>query len=57
MFSQLCSFVISRRLPSEASPAALELTLMRPDRPLFEWRAPGYRQQRLLRPAAATKPG
>jgi hypothetical protein len=29
--------------------AALELALMRPDRPLFERRAPAFRQQALLR--------
>ena len=28
--------------------AALELALMRPDRPLFEWRAPVFRQHKLL---------
>jgi uncharacterized protein (TIGR02270 family) len=35
--------------------AALELALMRPDAPLFETRAPGFRQQRLL--AANRAPG
>lgn len=30
--------------------AALELALMRPEAPLFEWRAPAFRQQQLLAP-------
>ena len=32
--------------------AALELALMRPDRPLFEWRAPAFRQQAALKAGA-----
>lgn len=32
--------------------AALELALMRPDRPLFEWRAPAFRQQAVLKAGA-----
>lgn len=32
--------------------AALELTLMRPDRPLFEWRAPAFRQRAALKAGA-----
>jgi hypothetical protein len=30
---------------------------MRPGAPLFEWRAAGYRQHRLLRPATVAKTG
>jgi uncharacterized protein (TIGR02270 family) len=52
-----CQEVLRSGYQRQRIAAALELALMRPDRPLFEWRAPGDRQQRLLRPAAAPKPG
>jgi uncharacterized protein (TIGR02270 family) len=52
-----CQEVLRSGYQRQRIAAALELALMRPDRPLFEWRAPGYRQQRLLPPAAAPKPG
>ena len=35
-------------LPAAARAAALELAILNPGRPLFEVRAPGFRQQRLL---------
>jgi uncharacterized protein (TIGR02270 family) len=47
-----CREVLRTGYQRQRIAAALDLALMRPERPLFEWRAPGFRQQRLLRPAA-----
>ena len=36
------------RLPAPARAAAIELAILKPGRPLFEVRAPGWRQQAML---------
>jgi uncharacterized protein (TIGR02270 family) len=43
-----CQKVLRDGFQRQRNAAALELALMRPDAPLFEVRAPGWRQQRLL---------
>jgi len=43
-----CQKVLREGFQRQRTAAALELALMRPDAPLFEVRAPGWRQQRLL---------
>ena len=45
-----CREVLRSGYQRQRIAAALELALMRPDRPLFEWRAPAFRQQALLQP-------
>jgi uncharacterized protein (TIGR02270 family) len=45
-----CREVLRTGYQRQRIAAALELALMRPDRPLFEWRAPAFRQQALLQP-------
>jgi uncharacterized protein (TIGR02270 family) len=44
-----CREVLRTGYQRQRIAAALELALMRPDRPLFEWRAPAFRQQALLK--------
>jgi uncharacterized protein (TIGR02270 family) len=44
-----CREVLRSGYQRQRIAAALELALMRPDRPLFEWRAPAFRQQALLK--------
>ena len=46
--SENCLHVLRNGFQRQRMAAALELALLHPDRPLFEVRAPGYRQQRLL---------
>ncbi|MEF3073952.1 TIGR02270 family protein [Methylobacter sp. Wu1] len=43
-----CRKVLQEGFQHQRTAAALELALMRPDEPLFEVRAPGWRQQRLF---------
>ena len=43
-----CSSILRNAFQRQRSAAALELALMQPEIPLFETRAPGLRQQRLL---------
>lgn len=43
-----CRDVLRSGYQRQRIAAALELALMRPDRPLFEWRAPAFRQKALL---------
>ena len=43
-----CRKVLREGFQRQRAAAALELALMRPDEALFEVRAPGWRQQRLL---------
>jgi uncharacterized protein (TIGR02270 family) len=44
-----CREVLRTGYQRQRIAAALELALMRPERPLFEWRAPAFRQQALLK--------
>jgi uncharacterized protein (TIGR02270 family) len=44
-----CRNVLREGYQRQRAAAALELALMKPDAPLFEVRAPGWRQQRLLK--------
>jgi uncharacterized protein (TIGR02270 family) len=53
--AEQCRHVLRTGYQRQRIAAALELALMRPNAPLFETRAPGFRQQRLL--AAGTAPG
>ena len=46
--SENCLHVLRNGFQRQRMAAALELALLHPGRPLFEVRAPGYRQQRLL---------
>lgn len=46
--SENCLHVLRNGFQRQRIAAALELALLHPGRPLFEVRAPGYRQQRLL---------
>jgi uncharacterized protein (TIGR02270 family) len=46
--AEQCSTVLHSGFQRQRSAAALELALMQPEIPLFETRAPGFRQQRLL---------
>ncbi len=46
--SENCMHVLINGFQRPRMAAAMELTLLNPGRPLFEVRAPGYRQQRLL---------
>ncbi len=46
--SEYCMHVLINGFQRQRMAAAMELTLLHPGRPLFEVRAPGYRQQRLL---------
>lgn len=46
--SENCLHVLRDGFQRQRMAAALELALLHPDQPLFEVRAPGYRQQRLL---------
>ena len=48
-----CREVLRTGYQRQRIAAALELALMRPDRPLFEWRAPAFHQQKLLAPQQA----
>jgi hypothetical protein len=43
-----CRHVLIHGYQRQRMAAALELALMNPGQPLFETRAPGFRQQRLL---------
>lgn len=43
-----CREVLRTGYQRQRIAAALELALLRPDAPLFEWRAPAFRQQKLL---------
>jgi uncharacterized protein (TIGR02270 family) len=43
-----CNTVLQTGFQRQRIAAALELALLQPDQPLFETRAPGFRQQRLL---------
>jgi len=43
-----CRRVLIEGFQRQRIAAALELALMNPDEPLFEWRAPGFRQQEWL---------
>ncbi len=43
-----CRKVLREGFQTQRAAAALELALLKPDEPLFEVRAPGWRQQRLL---------
>lgn len=43
-----CRRVLKEGFQRQRIAAALELALMNPDEPLFEWRAPGFRQQEWL---------
>ena len=45
-----CQEVLRTGYQRQRIAAALELALMRPDAPLFEWRAPAFRQKTLLAP-------
>lgn len=45
-----CRAVLREGYQRQRIGAALELALMRPDAPLFEWRAPAFRQQKMLAP-------
>ena len=45
---QNCRRVLREGFQRQRISAAYELALMNPDEPLFEWRAPGFRQQELL---------
>lgn len=45
---QHCTHVLKHGCQRQRMSAALELALMKPDRPLFEVRAPGFAQRRLL---------
>jgi uncharacterized protein (TIGR02270 family) len=47
--------VLQKGYQRQRAAAALELALLRPGKPLFEVRAPGFRQQQILR--EASKPG
>ncbi len=46
-----CRKVLREGFQRQRAAAAQELALMKPDEPLFEVRAPGWRQQRLLQPS------
>ncbi|WP_462268518.1 TIGR02270 family protein [Desulfobacter sp.] len=48
--SENCMHVLINGFQRQRMAGALELALLHPGRPLFEVRAPGYRQQRLLQP-------
>lgn len=43
-----CRRVLGDGYQRQRISAALELALLKPDEPLFEWRAPGFRQQEWL---------
>jgi hypothetical protein len=43
-----CQSVLRKGFQRQRIAAALELALLQPEQPLFETRAPGFRQQRLL---------
>jgi hypothetical protein len=43
-----CRRVLIEGFQRQRIAAALELALLNPDEPLFEWRAPGWRQQEWL---------
>jgi uncharacterized protein (TIGR02270 family) len=45
---QQCQHVLRHGYQRQRSAAAIELVMMKPDQPLFEVRAPGFRQQKLL---------
>ena len=51
-----CREVLRTGYQRQRIAAALELALMRPDRPLFEWRAPAFRQQAALNANAGLGP-
>lgn len=48
-----CRAVLREGYQRQRIAAALELALLRPDAPLFEWRAAAFRQQKLLAPRPA----
>jgi hypothetical protein len=43
-----CQHVLRYGYQRQRAAAAIELAMMKPDQPLFEVRAPGFRQQKLL---------
>ena len=45
---QQCQQVLRQSYQRQRAAAAIELAMMRPGQPLFEVRAPGFRQQKLL---------
>ena len=43
-----CQYVLRYGHQRQRTAAAIELAMMKPEQPLFEVRAPGFRQQKLL---------
>jgi len=46
--NEQCQYVLKHGFQRQRAAAAIELAIMNPGQPLFEIRAPGFRQQKLL---------